>query len=115
MARSVDGAKWAQWRERMGRFQKGRRSAAEFCRREGVSEAAFYQWRRRLAEADAEALASEEPAGFMPVRVVGGASIDVRLPGGTQLLIPTGDPQALHLVIETLARADAQRAGGAAC
>ncbi len=51
----------------------------------------------------------------MPVRLVGSAGVVVQLPGGTQLHVPTSDPQALRLVIDTLARADAERAGGGPC
>lgn len=116
MAGLMDSGKRGQWRRRMGRFQKGRAGVAEFCRREGVSEAAFYYWRKRLAEADeAETPGDGEPSCFMPVRMVGGASIEVRLPGGTQLLVPTADPQALRLAIEAVLHADARRAGGEAC
>jgi len=39
----------------------------------------------------------------------------VQLPGGTQLQVPTSDRRALRLVIDTLARADAQCAGGGPC
>ena len=58
---------------------------------------------------------AEEAAGFRPVRLVGSAGVAVQLPGGTQLHVPTSDRQALRLVIDTLARADAQRAGGGPC
>jgi transposase-like protein len=96
----------------MERFEEGRQSVAEFCRREGVSAPSFYQWRKRLAQRPA---AAEEAAGFRPVRLVGSAGVAVQLPGGTQLQVPTSDRRALRLVIDTLARVDAQRAGGGPC
>jgi transposase-like protein len=100
----------------MGRFEEARQSVAEFCRGEGVSSAAFYQWRKRLAEARADGGRADGASGFRPVRVVTAvASVAVQLPGGTRFEAPTSDPQALRLVIDRLARADARRAGGGRC
>jgi transposase-like protein len=96
----------------MARFEQVQQSVAEFCRKEGVSAPSFYPWRKRLAQPPAQA---EEAAGFRPVRLVSSAGIAVQLPGGTQLQVPTADRGALRLVIDTLARADAQRAGGGPC
>jgi len=69
-------------------------------------------WRKRLAQRPRPA---EEAAGFRPVRLVSSAGVAVQLPGGTQLHVPTSDRRALRLVIDTLARVDAQRAGGGSC
>jgi hypothetical protein len=96
----------------MARFQKGRQSVAEFCRKEGVSAPAFYHWRKRLAPRPRPA---EEALGFRRVRLVTPGGVAVQLPGGTQLHVPTSDRRVLRLVIDTLARADAQRAGGGPC
>jgi len=117
MARSRDARKWREWRRRMRGYEKGRQSVAAFCRDEGVSEASFYQWRRRLAEPPVQELDSEADvrAGFRPVHVLRAARISVCLPGGTRLRVPSSDPQAVRLVIETLARLDVQRAGGSPC
>lgn len=52
----------AVWRERIERQQAGGLSITRFCEREGVSTAAFFAWRRRLAE-------PASPA-FLPVRVL---------------------------------------------
>ncbi len=112
MAGSLDSPKWREWQRRMGRFRKTRQSVAEFCRKEGVSVPSFYQWRSRLAGPPRPA---EATPGFRSVRVVGSVDIAVRLPGGTQLNLPTSDPEVLRLVIDRLAHADAQRAGGRPC
>jgi transposase-like protein len=102
----------------MARFREAQQSVAEFCRQEGVSAPSFYQWRKRLAERPRSA---EEAVSFRPVRLAGtngtlvAAAIAVQLPGGTQLHIPTSERRALRLVIETLARVDAQRRGGSPC
>ena len=116
MARSSDPRRLLDWQRRMVRFEKAQRSVASFCRDEGVSSASFYQWRKKLARRKPETEGAADAASrFAPVRLVASACVSVQLPGGTQLNIPTSDPQALQLVIETLAHVDADRAGGASC
>jgi hypothetical protein len=119
----------AAWRWRLERFERSTLSIARFCFAEGVSEASFYQWRRKLAagagkQADerSKECRRETPAQatFAPVRLIGGASVTAHLPGGTRLEIPLGDEAAARAAIEMLMEADAQRAGsnaqgGAAC
>jgi hypothetical protein len=112
MAGSLHSRKVLEWRRRMARFEEARQSVAEFCRREGISVPSFYQWRKRLV---GQARAAEEAAGFRPVHLVGSTGVAVQLPGGTHMQVPTSDSQALRLVIETLAQADAQRTGGDPC
>jgi len=112
MAGSLNFRRVREWQRRMTRFEEAQKSVAEFCRKEGVSAPSFYQWRKRLA---GRARPAEEAAGFRPVRLVGSAGVAVQLPGGTQLQVPTSDRRALRLVIDTLARVDAQRAGGGPC
>ena len=126
MSQRVDSGKCAEWRQRLARFRRSGQAVTAFCREEGVSIPSFYQWRKRLRSAEA----IEEPARhasvvarptvpavaeFTPVRLVGSAAVLVQLPSGTQLQIPTADPQALVLAIRTLVQADAGTAGGAAC
>lgn len=48
MARERDSGLWQAWRERMRRFRSSLETVADFCRRERVSVAAFYQWKRKL-------------------------------------------------------------------
>lgn len=113
MAGSLDSRKVREWQRRIARFQEPQQPVAEFCRQEGVSAPSFYQWRKRLARRPRH---GEEAADFRPVRLVGSAGgVAAQLPGGTQLQVPTADRRALRLVIDTLARVDAQRAGGGPC
>ncbi len=77
----------------------------------------FYQWRKKLQQqTPASEDAKDAAATFRPVRLVASPSLAVRLPGGTQLDVPTADPHVLQLAIQTLAQVDAQRiAGGESC
>jgi transposase-like protein len=118
VAGSLDSPKVREWRRRMARFREAQQSVAEFCRQEGVSAPSFYQWRKRLAQRSRPAAGTNGrlvAAGFRPVQLVGSAAVAVQLPGGTQLQVPTSERRALRLVIDTLARADAQRTGGGPC
>jgi hypothetical protein len=45
----------AQWQALLARATRSSLSVAEFCRREGVSTASFYTWRRRLDGAPGQA------------------------------------------------------------
>lgn len=114
MARSFSAQKRDEWQRRLARFQQSRQSIAAFCRQEGVSPPSFYLWRKRLASSPRRIpSAPPSPTGFKPVRLLPSAELCVKLPGGTQLVVPTTDPASLRLVIETLAHVDAQQAGGA--
>ena len=48
MARMTSAEVWALWRDRLGRFQSSDLTVAAFCDWEGVSQAAFYVWRKKL-------------------------------------------------------------------
>ena len=99
------------WRRRMQRFSRSRLTVAEFCDREEVSVAAFYQWRRKLVALGRSSAAtvraqtqgglpaqvvSGAPNGFVPVKVWQSSAIEVRFPNGVVLTLPAGDPEALR-------------------
>jgi hypothetical protein len=50
LAMSVErrGVKFQEWTERLSRFRSSGRTVAAFCQSEGVSEASFYLWKRKL-------------------------------------------------------------------
>jgi hypothetical protein len=48
MARKVNQVLWDQWRQRIERQRASGLSVVEFCRKEGVSGAAFHRWKGRL-------------------------------------------------------------------
>ncbi len=115
MARSSDSRKLLEWQRRMARFAKSSRSVAEFCQQEEVSVPAFYQWRKKLQRLRQGTSSGAGTSGFTAVRLVAAAGVAVHLPGGMRFDVPVADPQALQLVIETLARVDAEHAGGESC
>jgi transposase-like protein len=128
MAQRMRGEKAAEWRERFDRFHRSGTSVAQFCRDEGISAPSFYNWRRKLGRKAAaragsfrNGVVAAEPrrGSFVPVRVLGGLSVDgqmtAQLPGGTRLQIPLADPQTIQIAIAALVRADAERAGGVSC
>ena len=48
MARMKSAEVWALWRDRLRRFQSSGLTVTAFCDWEGVSQAAFYVWRKKL-------------------------------------------------------------------
>ena len=48
MGHGSDAGRHVVWRQRLERFAGWTGTVAEFCRREGVAQPTFYQWRKRL-------------------------------------------------------------------
>lgn len=73
------------WSDRIDRFEQAGQTVARFCAAEGVSQASFYQWRRKLRH---EAPVKQQLPGFLPVKLQGGRQpqhatvMSVDLPGG---------------------------------
>lgn len=110
MAGSLSPRKADEWQQRLSKFQQSQLTIAAFCRQEGVSAPSFYLWRKRLAlSRPTKHECSKPSAGFRPVRLLPSVGVSVELPGGTQLVVPTVEAESLRLVIETLARVDADR------
>ena len=88
----------AHWRRVMARHRESGFSIAEFCRRESISEANFYSWRRELRQRSSRRASLNEAAkqdrssssavipSILPVRIdpAAGASDSLRIhwPGG---------------------------------
>ncbi|MEQ9379639.1 MAG: hypothetical protein RJP95_02160 [Pirellulales bacterium] len=66
-----DPAKEAYWRKVLGRFTASGLSVREFCKREQLTESAFYAWRRTIGER--EEVGGSQPA-FVPAGRVALAS-----------------------------------------
>lgn len=78
------------WREMLKRQPHSELTVRDFCEREGVSTASFYNWRRRLAEAervvDAPAfvpISVAQPKAISCVEIVLSADVTIRVPEGT--------------------------------
>ena len=102
------------WEERLRRFDLGGSSVAAFCRREGVSREAFDFWRSRLGIGH-EPAGHERPArrrerssqaeqSFLPVEIVGAATIEIYLPNGVRVLVPAGDRASLEAAVVAAGR-----------
>ncbi len=106
MSRKPDAAKWEAWRKRLRRFDRGLATVADFCGREGVSVANFYQWRRKLAAEDGDSLSVDAP-GFVAVEITPpspaeGSCVQVFLPGGARMLVPCQAREAIAAVVAAL-------------
>jgi hypothetical protein len=65
MARQVNQVLWDQWRQRTERQRTSGLSIVAFCRREGISTAAFHAWKRKLRDS---ASACQPAAARAPAR-----------------------------------------------
>lgn len=97
MGRSADVEVVRQWRDRVGRWRRSGLSIVEFCRREGISQASFFAWRKRLAGEDAA-----RGRGGPRVKETNGAGRFVQLSpsawsqsSGVQIRLPSGAVVAL--------------------
>ena len=79
------------WREMLKRQPHSELTVRDFCEMEGVSTASFYNWRRRLAEAervtDAPAFVpisvARQPQTIPCLEIVLSADVTIRVPEGT--------------------------------
>jgi len=116
MSRGPDLVSRALWQRRLREYERSNSTIADFCDRAGVSTAAFYQWRRKLADAASpegagkpEGLAKPPPAAaslnFLPVEIMGprnGDVVEVLLPNGIRVLVPSCQ-ESLRTILESLA------------
>ena len=99
----------AVWRERLARFRDGDLKVAEFCRREGVSNASFYRWRGRLEPGNrrvgslrrkgSKPPTTDRPERFLPVNVAGLTEAEIELPNGIKIRVPATNAEALRAAI----------------
>lgn len=95
-----DPAATRRWVERLVRFRAGRHTVAAFCAAEGVSQANFYLWKRRLAQPAPEPVA---PAPVVvPLRLTPSpaAPIELAFPSGAVVRLPAGTgPEVIVAVL----------------
>jgi len=99
----VDSAKVLAWRERFERFKASERKTAQFCAAEGVSQANFYAWRRKLGLAKPRT--NKKSQAFQRVMVSSVPVLAVRLPGGVEIEASGTNEQALRTIVDALVRA----------
>ncbi|MFN0019479.1 MAG: IS66 family insertion sequence element accessory protein TnpA [Pirellulaceae bacterium] len=116
MSRGPDLARRELWRRRLREYERSNLTIADFCDGAGVSTAAFYQWRRKLAvtgpsvgPGKEEGFAKPSPAAaslnFLPVEIMGpgnGSVVELQLPSGIRVLVPSRDQESLRTVLESL-------------
>lgn len=92
-----------RWTERLRRFAQSGATVPDFCRAEGVSSAAFYQWKRKLSHEPLQPAAAFVPVVLAdrrspaaPTRQKSSSSppqskTTIKLPGGIriQIEVPT--------------------------
>lgn len=64
----------SQWQSLIARGERSELSVSEFCRRESISTASFYSWRKRLGGATPGATVAEigaEDGAFLELGVLG--------------------------------------------
>lgn len=120
MARTKSAEVWKSWQDRMRRYQGTDLTVAAFCDWEGVSQAAFYVWRKKL-QADCSVRPQEPVAGSLAkytpvpgfVQILPGlssvqdaaAKVVMILVGGTRVEFPASDPELIAHVVLSVATA----------
>ena len=97
-----DPAATKRWIERLERFATGRHTVVSFCAAEGVSEANFYLWRRRLAR---PAPRPANAPAVVPIRITPSLAtpIEPALPSGAVVRFPADTrPELIAAVLRRL-------------
>jgi len=111
MGRAIDEGLWRVWRGRLARYERSGQTVAAFCAGEQVAVPTFYQWKRKLRAsvterddpADRASPAWDGPT-FVPVRIEGSAVVEIELPNGARVRVPSGDVVALSAAIAAAGR-----------
>ena len=96
---------WAKWRGLVSEQTQSGQSAAKFCRERGVRVWQFYEWKKRLVEAEAASFVSIElkPAEGLTCSSSGDKAIEIRLRRGRSLVVVPGfDASHLHALLAVL-------------
>jgi hypothetical protein len=133
MPREPDLAKREAWRRRLEEFERGNGTIAEFCRRAGVPVRSFYYWRQRVQPGISSAASHRQRHGtatadqharfvhrsrragtkptlkFVPIEITERPSIEVHLPHGARMMVPSQDRDAIGVVIAALLRDPQER------
>ena len=91
-----------QWLEWFAEHAASDLSIAEFRVQKGISENSFYFWRRKLS-CDVQSERRSSP--FIPVKVVDQSTVNIALPCGARIEVPSVD-SALRPALKVLLELD---------
>lgn len=95
---------WTKWRGLVSEQIASGQSVAAFCRDRGLRDGQFYDWKKRVSEAEAVKFVSVKVApGEGPAAVAAVKSIEIRLRRGRSLVVEPGfDAQHLRALLSVL-------------
>jgi hypothetical protein len=115
MGHRSDAGRHVTWRQRLERFAGWSGTVAEFCRREGVTQPTFYQWRKRLTLAGMPAKregakgfpaagrmaeqAQQKRAPFVELSLAAAMTVEIELPNGVVVRVPANREATLRMAI----------------
>jgi hypothetical protein len=106
MLPGLDSAQVDYWRQALADWKNSGESIQAYCRARGFSPGNYYTWRRRLAQLDGTQPTSAPSASFVPLRVIADAVLEVVLPTGVMVRVPTGaDAAAVAKLVAALGNA----------
>ena len=94
-------------------YRADRETLAAYCKRNDVRVASFYQWRKKITQADRAACEQQShelsaPTAFVSVDVEPDSREEVRavieLPSGVRIGVPVSEPELVLEVVRTLAQ-----------
>jgi hypothetical protein len=80
----------AGWRAALKKFDESGLDVREFCEREGLGQASFYRWRRRVPDERSEEMsAAPKPGGFLDLGPLSakGTRLEVRVDLGAGVVL----------------------------
>ncbi len=95
---------WAKWRRLISQQIASGRTVAAFCRDRGLRDWQFYEWKKRVREADAANFVAVNVAAPSEAALVpSGKAIEVHLPRGRTLVVgPEFDARHLRALLSVL-------------
>ena len=109
-AKKADADQWQFWKMVLETFTSSGLSVRQFCQQEGLSEASFYSWRKRLSthQKPDTTKAPLQPEPFIQVSMPPGKPmvLELVLASGHTLRIPSDmDPEFLSGILSAVKQA----------
>lgn len=106
MARAPDPELRRWWERLVSLYDSSNLTVAAFCKQHDISTASFYAWRRKLRDAATPAVAQTSSFIAVELSPTTGRPIEVHLPGGVRLEVPSGERGFLMDLVRELACRD---------